>query len=239
MVPRVVFLDFGGTLASTWASDGHHSSVFWREALRGHGTAPDLATIRAAIEETGRELDGRIYAYLGRTSQFWNEYDERILDRLGVRADRAEIAREVDRSIQRASRGTLYPDTMPALRALRDRGVPLGVISNHNDALRDILSFHGLDRYLSTVTYSQEAGAEKPDRRVFDLALSRAGVAPSEALHIGDSYEADVVGATRAGMRGIWLNRRGAVSPGPCESGTDLLGVVAAVLSAGPRSPPP
>ncbi len=57
---------------------------------------------------------------------------------------------------------------------------------------------------------------------MFRLALARAGCAPSEAVHVGDSWEADYVGATRAGLRALWLNRHGRAVPAGVESVADL-----------------
>jgi len=222
----VVFFDFGGTLARTWVSEGHHPAEFLELMLRQQGLTIRPESIRQALDDTDRELDGRIYEYVGRTPKFWRLYDLRVMDRLGIREGRDTLAEALDRHIQEASRGEIYPDVMPTLKDLRARGFALGVISNHNDALRDILAYHGLSEFFDTVTYSQEAGAEKPNRKVFDLALRRASCQPGEALHVGDSQSADYVGATAAGMHAIWLNRRRVPPPDPCESVGDLRAIV-------------
>jgi FMN phosphatase YigB (HAD superfamily) len=57
--------------------------------------------------------------------------------------------------------------------------------------------------YFDSVTYTQEAGANKPDPTIFQLALKRAGCSPNEAVHVGDSYEKDVLGARRIGIMPI------------------------------------
>lgn len=56
---------------------------------------------------------------------------------------------------------------------------------------------------------SEHAGCFKPDEAIFRYALERAGVEPHEAVHIGDSLEADVAGALGAGMRAVWFNATG------------------------------
>ena len=226
MHTRVVFFDWGGTLARTWVSEGHHPAEYWELVLRERELRVRQASIRRALDDTDRELDGRIYEYLGRTPEFWRLHDFRVMDRLGIHEGRDALAETVDRRIQEASRGELYPEVVPTLTALRVRGFVLGVISNHNDALRDILAYHGLSNFFDTVTYSQEAGAEKPDRRVFDLALQRANCQPGEALHVGDSYQADYIGATGVGMRAIWLNRLQAPPPEPCANVGDLRAIL-------------
>lgn len=225
MTVRAVFLDFGGTLVSSWVSEGRDPAEFWQAILEGHGISVDAAALREALGRTAEEFEGRIYGFVGRTAEFWRAFDGRVLDRLGIAEGRARLFKEVDRTIHEASRGTLYPDVVPALEALSARGLLLGVVSNHNDALRDYLAFHGIDRFFRTVTYSQEAGAEKPDRRVFDLALARTGCAPDEVVHVGDSWEGDYLGARAVGLRAVWLNRRGDDPPGPCEEVRDLHGL--------------
>jgi FMN phosphatase YigB (HAD superfamily) len=56
---------------------------------------------------------------------------------------------------------------------------------------------------------SSEVGWEKPHPRIFAAALALVGVPAAEALHVGDNYQQDVVGARQAGMYAVWLRRRG------------------------------
>jgi len=223
---RTVFFDFGGTLARTWVSDGRTPAELWGRTLGRWGLSVAPEQLADALRETDHELSGQIYRYLGRTPEFWNLFESTALGHLGLRDPPDELLQLVRREFDQASRGTLFEETRPVLFELQRRGVALGVISNHNDALREILAFHGLLRPFATVTYSQEVGAEKPDRRVFDLALARAGCAAGEAIHVGDSWAADYLGAKAVGMRAIWLNRRGRSPPEACESVSDLLGVL-------------
>lgn len=224
---RVVFFDFGGTLARTWVSEGHHPAEFWEIVLEKNGIAIDPNAIRSVLDEFTREFGRRIYEYLGRTPDFWREFDSHVMDRLGIQNHREALMETLDRMIHQASVGELYPDTLPTLTALRAQNSPLGIISNHNDALPGILDYHNIRRFFQTVTYSQEAGAEKPDRRVFDLALKRSNCAPDEAVYVGDSWNADYLGASRVGMRAIWLNRRKDPPPETCEMASDLREILA------------
>ncbi len=100
------------------------------------------------------------------------------------------------------NRVELYPDVRPALDALRRR-YRLFALSNGNaDLVRC-----GLDGYFEGHVTARAAGAAKPDARMFAMLLASAGVAAAEALHVGDDPLADVVGARRAGIRAVWLNR--------------------------------
>jgi len=67
------------------------------------------------------------------------------------------------------------------------------------------------------VTFTQEVGVQKPDPRVFRYALEPAGKQSAESLYVGDSWEADYLGAKSAGMMAVWLNRTGQPARGPCR----------------------
>jgi HAD superfamily hydrolase (TIGR01549 family) len=81
------------------------------------------------------------------------------------------------------------------------------VISNFDSRLRTILLHLGVTEFFDDIVISSEVGTEKPAARIFSAALVRAGVAASEALHIGDEPEADWLGAERAGLLVFRLRR--------------------------------
>ncbi|WP_459958182.1 HAD family hydrolase [Nocardia sp. IFM 10818] len=86
---------------------------------------------------------------------------------------------------------TPYPDTGQVLRALYESGLAVAVVSNIAFDLRPALVDRGWDRYIGDFALSFEVGAMKPDERIFRSALERLGVAPENALMVGDSLEAD------------------------------------------------
>jgi HAD superfamily hydrolase (TIGR01549 family) len=102
-----------------------------------------------------------------------------------------------------------------ALRLARDRGLRTGVISNSNGTIADILEELGLARHVEFVLDSSKVGIEKPDPRIFHLALERAGVGAHEAVYVGDLYSIDVLGARAAGLRAILMD------PGACWGSRD------------------
>jgi putative hydrolase of the HAD superfamily len=103
----------------------------------------------------------------------------------------------------------LFPDVVPCLDGLGDRR--LGVISNGQSAeQRRKLASTGIAERFELVHISDACGAPKPSRDIFLGACQAAGVAPDNAVYVGDLYETDAVGAREAGLRGIWLDRTGA-----------------------------
>lgn len=99
----------------------------------------------------------------------------------------------------------LSPGADRAVRELAARGVRLGIVSNTGRTpgviLRRVLERHGLLGYFGAISYSDEVGFRKPEARIFHVTLERAGMAPDDALHIGDNPDADVAGAHGVGMR--------------------------------------
>ena len=97
----------------------------------------------------------------------------------------------------------LFPDVRPALELLA-KSYRLGLLSNGNSYAGDL----GIGDLVSFEMFSQDyLGIEKPDPRIFEVALREAGCEPSELLHVGDSLENDVAGAKAVGSKAAWLNR--------------------------------
>jgi putative hydrolase of the HAD superfamily len=104
---------------------------------------------------------------------------------------------------------SLYEDVLPCLRLLAAAGVRGALISNTARDLREAVAHFGLSSFIGTAVASSEVGAMKPDPRIFTVALARAGVAPEDAVMVGDNYYDDVLGARNAGMSAILLDRGG------------------------------
>jgi HAD superfamily hydrolase (TIGR01509 family) len=115
------------------------------------------------------------------------------------------------------------PAAAAALRACAARGVRAAVISNSNGSVRSILTELGLTQHLDFVLDSAELGVEKPDPRIFQIALDRAGVEAADAVYVGDLYSVDVLGARGVGMEGILLDPGGCWGERDCPRVPDLL----------------
>jgi len=114
---------------------------------------------------------------------------------------------------------SLFPEAVATLRALRTVYVPgrtpmerrIGIITNGPAQVqRDKVTLLELPHLVDFIIVSGEFGVEKPDRRIFDEALRLGKAVASEAVFIGDSLDYDILGANKAGIRSIWVNRTGA-----------------------------
>ena len=139
---------------------------------------------------------------------------ERLRDRCAEEMRKALGIDGLDHAMaRRAMLGSLeftaYPDVLPALEELRERGVALVVASNWDCSLPDWLAPTGILELLDGVVTSAEVGEAKPSPRVFERALAVARVSPGEAMHVGDKVDNDVQGAAAAGVRAVLLQREG------------------------------
>ncbi len=109
----------------------------------------------------------------------------------------------------------LYPDARPAVEGLRDR-YALAVLSDADTGfLADCLAHNRLA--FDAVVSSEDVGAYKPHVAMFREVCARLGVAPGQAVYVGDSPWADIAGARNAGLRAVWLNRHAREWPGDIE----------------------
>jgi 2-haloalkanoic acid dehalogenase type II len=97
----------------------------------------------------------------------------------------------------------LFNDVLPALRALRGK-YTLGILSNGN-SYPERCGLEGMFRF---VVFSQDYGVEKPNPRLFQITVEKAGCAKQQLLHVGDSLQDDVIGAINVGIKCVWLNRK-------------------------------
>jgi putative hydrolase of the HAD superfamily len=145
----------------------------------------------------------------------WQDITRRIYDRLpplaGIRFDDwfdALYRRFGDPAVWR-----FYDDVESVLGDLRKRGLKIGIISNWDTRLKSISDGLGLTRLVDFIVISAEVGVRKPDPRIFRMALDKAGVRPEEAMHVGDLPEEDAVGAQRAGLRPVLIDRKRRITP--------------------------
>jgi putative hydrolase of the HAD superfamily len=122
----------------------------------------------------------------------------------------ARDARDLRGALMGSLRFRPYPEVPGVLAELGDMGIARVVVSNWDVSLREVLDRTGLTALLDGIVISAEVGAAKPDPAIFASALTVAGAGPDEAVHVGDTVEADVAGARAAGLRALHLDRSGA-----------------------------
>ena len=139
----------------------------------------------------------------------WQRIVAHAMERLGVDADGLAAAIARDFAARRRERMRLFPDAVASLERLRQRGLPLGLITN-GDAReqRDKIARYDLARFFDVIVIEGEFGAGKPDESVYRHALGALGARPGDAWMVGDHLEFDVEAPQRLGLRGVWLDRQ-------------------------------
>ncbi len=143
------------------------------------------------------------------TIALYAQFQEIVLKEAGIEPDEKLVLAMLGKMQQFKTNLVLFDDVMPALKDLKSRGLILGLISNVERDLTATINELGLPSWLNIVVTSLDTGFSKPQPEIFKEATRRAGVQPSQAVYVGDQYQIDCVGAERAGMKGILIDRGG------------------------------
>jgi len=220
---ETVFLDAGGVLC-------HPSWTRVADALMRHGASVTAAALAAAEQKATRDIDNAsTIATTDDRSRGWL-YFNLVLQHAGVDQNAGTDAALAElREYHRHDNlwEHVEPDVAPALAALRSRGLRLVVVSNANGRLRHLFDRVDLTKWFDHVLDSHEWGVEKPDPRLFALALEQSRADAAKTVHVGDLYHVDVMGARHAGLRdGILFDMAGLYDGVDCPRVASLAALV-------------
>src|SRR5262245_57172290 len=146
-------------------------------------------------------------ALVGLEKGWWRNLVREVFDGLGSFPRFDEFFDEIFERFRGREFWRVYDDVAPALAELKRRGLRLGVVSNFDSRLYDVLRVCELDRFFDSVHVSTRVGAAKPDAALFQAALDCHSVEAREACHVGDNLREDVEGAMAAGINAVLLDR--------------------------------
>lgn len=148
-------------------------------------------------------------ATLEASRQWQRAVEGRVMERLGIHPDvHDSLYWKLIEAFEDPATYPPYPETRAVLERLKAEGYRLGIISNWSWHLPELCESLDLARYFEVIITSARVGYPKPQSRIFETALSQIGAKPHEALHVGDTFGADVEGAWSVGMEALWLDRR-------------------------------
>lgn len=207
-LPEVLFLDVGDTLIRahpSWAA-------VYRQGLLEFGIDINEKDVERALlhetqagawwlseepfEATPEESFARIV-----------KFDAAVLARLGHGGLSEDVFRRIEDAFARRSAWYVFPDVVPALDAMSSASLRLCVISNFVWGGVELIHDLELARHFEALVISARVGFQKPNEGIFRHALELMRVDPSRALHVGDSYRADVLGARRLGVNAVLIAR--------------------------------
>jgi len=208
--PQVIFFDAAGTLLEVRGSVGEIysriASQYGCEADADHlqqnfarwfRLQPPMAFPAGTDENKLHEME----------KGWWRNLVRAVFADCGTFSHFDEFFDDVFEQFRKAELWRVYDDVVPALTELELRGIRLGVISNFDSRLFDVLEAVGLAPFFDSVHISTRVGAAKPDAAIFQAALSTHQIEPHQAWHVGDSLREDIEGAEAAGLRAILLDR--------------------------------
>jgi HAD superfamily hydrolase (TIGR01549 family) len=166
-------------------------------------------TLETSRYEEAREaavLNLKRHPELLHDESIWHRFTEEIFTGMGGLEEIAsECATEIEEGWAVSENFELFEDALPALEELRAAGLKIGLVSNGIRDLTEFVAHHRLD--VDAIVDSRSHGRVKPHPTIFQAALELLGVAPVEAVMVGDSLEEDVEGARALGMRAILIDR--------------------------------
>ncbi len=222
---KTLFLDAGNTIVAMELS-------FIVSALETEGVTCNLSDLRRA-EAAARPVVSAALPRLRSTESIdsFEFYIREMLLRTPMTPAVGEeevvtLARNMVPLLDRIGRVKLWssiiPGTREALVAFRDLGLQLVVVSNSDGTVDELLADVGLRNFFDAVIDSHVVGYEKPNPKIFFHALEVVGAVAETTLHVGDLYEADVVGARAAGVHALLLDPYNDWPSADCERAVDL-----------------
>jgi HAD superfamily hydrolase (TIGR01549 family) len=197
---RAVIFDVDFTLAKPGPDLGPEG---YRRLGERHGLTLDPDRYDEA--RRGAFVDLKRHPELDHDEEIWIRFTQRIIEGMGGEGDTYAAAAEMEGAWALAHHFELYEDALPALDALRTRGLRIGLLSNSARDLGAFVVHHGLA--VDAVLTSGVHGKTKPHETIFRRMLELLEVVAGDAVMVGDTVEDDVDGALAVGMRAVLVDR--------------------------------
>lgn len=198
--PKAIFFDVGNTLLFP------NRDVIL-QPLYVRGAHPTLSQWHAIERKTKKEFDSQMRT--GTVDHgFWHLFYTHLLAELGIHDD--TLHDELTNNTRISANWCICPEGTRGILNRMGQQYKIGVISNADGRISEVLASTGICDCFRTVTDSGLVGYEKPHPAIFQAALRELGAQASESLYVGDGYSIDYLGATNAGMQAILLDVSGA-----------------------------
>ena len=227
---RVVFFDAAGTLFHVKGSVGQ----IYLDHAKKYGVNVSQDALEQGFQRAFADAPPMAFSVADPKKikacerLWWFDVVHNVFYRTGMFEGFDQYFDEVFAYFSRSEAWTLYPETLTTLEALEQSGLELGVVSNFDSRLYEILLGLGVDRFFDSVTISSVAGAAKPSPQIFQRALTKHEAAASEALHVGDSLREDAQGAAAAGLNALLLQRE---PKPPLPAGVETVRTLTEIIS--------
>jgi putative hydrolase of the HAD superfamily len=209
---KALFFDAVGTLFAVRGSIGK----IYSEVAQRYGANAAPSTLDNGFKMAFGEMERLAYESYPREEwdrvekEWWFRLVRRVFQKQGRLPDPYDAYfEEVYRTFEDWRCWEVYPDVPESLRRWKKEGYIIGIISNFDRRIYPIAEGLGVSGLVDSIHLPRDAGAAKPDRRIFEAALSRHRILPEEAMHVGDHPLEDVEGARGAGLTPVLIERTG------------------------------
>lgn len=207
---KAVFFDVGGTLLTVHPSVGD----VYAEQARPFGFTGSVEDLNLHFRKAWKDLGGM--ESLGQQKGlevergFWRDVVQRTFDATGGLDDFEACFENIYEAFRSRDAWRLYEDVVASrlVERLKEKGVVLGIVSNWDSRLKEILDNLEIGHQFDFILASTVIGSAKPDPLIFEQALQLSGVSSNEALHIGDEPATDITGAKALGIDAILIDRK-------------------------------
>ncbi len=176
-----------------------------RDCLVKTGNNYSLDTVKLAYHYSNKYFMREHQGLMSRGGEeFFKRYIGDIINRVDNRIS-FDVFFEVFKTYEKPE-WRKFEFTDKVLDELASKGIEIGLISNWSVDCRELLNKLGLADKLSTITISDEEGIEKPEKKIFDIALAKANAKPENTLYVGDNYYDDYVGSSKCGIKCLIIN---------------------------------
>ncbi len=207
---KAVYFDAGHTLLGTHPSLSKYAAEV-AQGLRPEIKEEDFARVSHLMEK-------RFRLYISNQAFHWSSIENIIklwedvygywMSLVGFNQQESKLlARSLYNRLGEADCWRVYSDVKETLDFLKEKQCCLGIVSNWDERLGQIIEKIGLKKYFSFIITSAQAGYGKPDKRLFEMAKRISGVDEGLTLFVGDDPQADFYGAINAGMKACLLDR--------------------------------
>ena len=198
MAVKAATFDIGGVI---YSDDVFKKAIF--QALSELGANVEVARFNRVYDEHLKSQTGSLRSKL--CVEFFGDLAKK--SELMAAATKLWVFTEAD----------LYPEALNTIKKLADQGLKIGLVANQPPSVVDSLKRDGIFKFIKFAGISALVGVEKPDPKIFELALEGLGVSASETIHIGNRIDTDVLPAKKLGFKTIWV-RRGEANPEPSDA---------------------
>jgi len=179
-----------------------------------YGGDPDKDHLRKAFSKAFKSAPALAFGEVSDDERkvleknYWRDIVENVYKEVGMFE---EFDAHFDELFEvfRSDAWAIFPETKDVLKTLKEKNYNLGIISNFDSRVYDVMKNLEIHEYFETFVISSEAGFAKPNPNIFHIALKEMDVDPKECLHIGDHIHNDFHGARALGIQALLIDRKG------------------------------